>query len=83
MDFKRLNFTNSSQPYTPSYSLFTNNLMVERQKGHNSSEGSQHNDGSSFIGSLGSSRMGGMIRATQNSYMSQEEQVFTMLASQN
>jgi len=27
--------------------------------------------------------MGGMIKATQNSYMSQEEQVFTILASQN
>jgi len=27
--------------------------------------------------------MGGIIRATQNGYMSQEEQVFTILASQS
>ena len=40
------------------------------------------NQEQSFIASIGSNRMGGMIRASQNSYMSQEEQVFTILGSQ-
>jgi len=64
VDFKNIAFHNSSQPYTPAYSFFTN----KPEKSLKMSEGSQ--DGS-FIASIGSNRLGGMIRATQNSYMSQ------------
>ena len=64
VDFKNIAFHNSSQPYTPAYSFFTN----KPEKSLKMPEGSQ--DGS-FIASLGSNRLGGMIRATQNSYMSQ------------
>lgn len=62
VDFKNIAFHNSSQPYTPSYSFFTN---VEKPQ--MISESPEQ----SFIGSIGSNRMGGIIRATQNSYMSQ------------
>lgn len=63
VDFKNISFHNSSQPYTPAYSFLPNSHLSRRM-----SESSQENGS---IPSIGSNRLGGIIKATQNSYLSQ------------
>lgn len=72
-DFRNMKFFNSSQPYTPVYSFMNNmsntlnnNNEVGTDKKFISLKPSQNNLSSSFISSLGSNHLNGMLRATQN-----------------
>lgn len=71
---KNLKLQNSSQPYTPAFTLSTNVMNQNRRMGTLQQ---------SMMPSVAGEKLRGMIRASQNAYMSQEEQVFTLLASQS
>ena len=71
-DFRKdMRLNNASQPYTPAFTLTAGALYraTYKQQG-------------SINPTVGGDKLRGMIRASQNSYLSQEEQVFTILASQ-
>lgn len=74
-DFRRnMKLFNSSQPYTPAFTLATGANNYRRADGTIQQ---------SALSSLGGEKLRGMLRASQYSYMSQEQQIFTILASQS
>ena len=71
-DFRKdMRFNNASQPYTPAFTLAAGALYRSTYKQQGS-----------INPTVGGDKLRGMIRASQNSYLSQEEQIFTILASQ-
>ncbi len=72
-DFRNnLKFTNASQPYTPHFTQIGGTLVKQRS-----------DMSPSINSSLGGNRLQGILKASQNEYASQEEQIFTILASQS